>query len=121
MTYLANHLPPEAIQSVLAAGLKTPLAAAPSELVHMGNAPTILPVPHATEITDEPPCSDDDETQMPQTGVGNRVWGICNGPPRNARGCRPGGPAQDGAESPLRLRTGSRARGGRLIAVGPSV
>ena len=70
MTYLANHLPPEAIQSVLAAGLKTPLAAAPSELVHMGNAPTILPVPHATEITDETPCSDDDETQMPQTGGG---------------------------------------------------
>ena len=75
LAHLVDHLPPEAIQSVLAKGLKTPLAANPSELVHMGNAPTILPVPHATEITEETPYSEDDETQMPQTGLGEQSLG----------------------------------------------
>src|SRR4051812_46300079 len=75
MTHLADHLPPEAIQSVLAEGLKIPLAATPSELVHMGNAPTISPAPHPTEITEENTYSDDAETQMPQTGWGGREFG----------------------------------------------
>ena len=75
MAYLADHLPPEAIQSVLAEGLKTPLAANPSELVHMGNAPTISPAPHPTEITDENTYSDDVQTQMPQTGWGGTEFG----------------------------------------------
>ena len=75
LAYLADHLPPEAIQSVLAEGLKTPLAANPSELVHMGNAPTISPAPHPTEITDENTYSDDVQTQMPQTGVGGTEFG----------------------------------------------
>src|SRR5829696_6159955 len=75
MTYLADHLPPEAIQSVLAEGLKTRLAATPSELVHMGNAPTISPAPHPTEITDESTYSDDVQIQMPQTGWGGTEFG----------------------------------------------
>ena len=83
MTYLADHLPPEAIQSVLAEGLKTPLAANPSELVHMGNAPTISPAPDPTEITDENTYSDDVQTQMPQTGWGEQSLGHLRRPSSN--------------------------------------
>ena len=83
MTYLADHLPPEAIQSVLAEALKTPLAANPSELVHMGNAPTISPAPHPTEITDENTYSDDVQTQMPQTGWGEQSLGHLRRPSSN--------------------------------------
>ena len=83
LAYLADHLPPEAIQSVLAEGLKTPLAANPSELVHMGNAPTISPAPHPTEITDENTYSDDVQTQMPQTGWGEQSLGHLRRPSSN--------------------------------------
>ena len=75
LAYLADHLPPEAIQSVLEEGLKTPLAATPSDLVHMGDAPTISPAPHPTEIIDQNTYSDDVQTQMPQTGWGGREFG----------------------------------------------
>jgi hypothetical protein len=91
LAYLADHLPPEAIQSVLAEGLKKPPArghsigarrrlkkppaANLSELVHMGNAPTISPPPHPTEITDENTYSDDVQIQMLQTGWGGREFG----------------------------------------------
>ena len=88
MTYLADHLPPEAIKSVLAEGLKTPLATNPSELVHMGNAPTISPVPYATEITDETPYSDDVKTQMPQTGWGEESWAFATAPSRGLAHCQ---------------------------------
>jgi hypothetical protein len=83
MTYLADHLPPEAIQSVLAEGLKTPLAANPSELVHMGNAPTILPAPHPTEITDENTYSDDIQLKCPKLGWGEQSLGHLRRPSSN--------------------------------------
>jgi len=41
----------------------------------MGNAPTISPAPHPTDITDENTYSDDVQTQMPQTGWGGREFG----------------------------------------------
>jgi hypothetical protein len=111
MTYLADHLPPEAIHSVLGEGLKTPVAATPSELVHIGTAPTISPAPHPTDITDENTYSDDVQTQMPQTGWGGREFGAFATPllesPRDA--APP--PAPEPADSAPHLADGAAVPG----------
>jgi hypothetical protein len=111
LAYLADHLPPEAIQSVLAEGLKKPPArghsigarrrlkkppaANLSELVHMGNAPTISPPPHPTEITDENTYSDDVQIQMLQTGWGEESLGHLRRPSSNRPGMQPRRPLRN--------------------------